>query len=71
MSFAQKMGPVRTVGSDVQFVCADFVTTEECPPEVFHAVVCLSTSKWIHLNHGDVGIKAFFSRVYRALQPGG
>lgn len=30
-----------------------------------------SISKWIHLNQGDEGVKAFFRRIYAALRPGG
>ena len=34
-------------------------------------VLLLSTSKWIHLNWGDEGIKKLFSQVYERLSPGG
>jgi len=31
----------------------------------------LSVTKWIHLNDGDAGIRAFFRRVNEVLRPGG
>lgn len=30
-----------------------------------------SLTKWIHLHHGDEGLKKFFRKVYRNLNPGG
>jgi 7SK snRNA methylphosphate capping enzyme len=34
-------------------------------------VMCLSVSKWIHLHHGDTGLKQLFQQVYEMLKPGG
>lgn len=34
-------------------------------------MIRLSITKWIHLNDGDEGIRAFFRRVYDCLRPGG
>jgi 7SK snRNA methylphosphate capping enzyme len=34
-------------------------------------IISFSTSKWIHLNYGDVGIKIFFYNIYKSLKPGG
>jgi 7SK snRNA methylphosphate capping enzyme len=33
--------------------------------------MCLSTIKWIHLNYGDVGVKALFLKAYEQLTDGG
>jgi 7SK snRNA methylphosphate capping enzyme len=33
--------------------------------------MCLSTTKWIHLNFGDIGIKRLFHKVYKSLRKGG
>ena len=38
---------------------------------VLDAVFCLSTIKWIHLNHGDEGIRTLFEKVSRMLKMGG
>ena len=37
----------------------------------YSVIMCLSTTKWIHFNWGDDGIKRLFQRVYNSLCPGG
>lgn len=31
----------------------------------------LSLTKWIHLHHGDAGLRRFFAKIHRVLAPGG
>lgn len=39
--------------------------------EKFDTIMCLSTTKYIHLNFGDQGINALFLKVYHQLESGG
>jgi len=44
----------------------DMNTTEK-----YDTILCLSTTKWIHFNWGDCGIRRLFKKVYDSLRPGG
>jgi 7SK snRNA methylphosphate capping enzyme len=37
----------------------------------YGVILCMSVSKWIHLNHGDEGIIRFFNLLFRLTVPGG
>jgi len=39
--------------------------------EKFDTIMCLGTTKYIHLNFGDQGINALFLKVYHQLESGG
>ncbi|KAM4620246.1 7SK snRNA methylphosphate capping enzyme [Polymixia lowei] len=61
--------------SNVSFVKANYVLENDAllltqRPE-YDVIMCLSVTKWVHLNWGDSGLKRLFQRVYRHLRPGG
>ncbi|XP_030043160.1 7SK snRNA methylphosphate capping enzyme [Microcaecilia unicolor] len=60
---------------NVYFVQGNYVLErdellETQSPE-FDVILCLSLTKWVHLNWGDEGLKRMFKRIYRHLHPGG
>ncbi|KAL1498877.1 hypothetical protein AB1Y20_013401 [Prymnesium parvum] len=59
----------------VRFVHCNFVQQPRCaalpPAASLDTVLCLSTSKWVHLNFGDAGVRCLFRRAYDCLRPGG
>nr|XP_046265938.1 7SK snRNA methylphosphate capping enzyme-like [Scatophagus argus]XP_046265939.1 7SK snRNA methylphosphate capping enzyme-like [Scatophagus argus]XP_046265940.1 7SK snRNA methylphosphate capping enzyme-like [Scatophagus argus]XP_046265941.1 7SK snRNA methylphosphate capping enzyme-like [Scatophagus argus]XP_046265942.1 7SK snRNA methylphosphate capping enzyme-like [Scatophagus argus]XP_046265943.1 7SK snRNA methylphosphate capping enzyme-like [Scatophagus argus] len=61
--------------SNVSFIKANYVLENDNllstqRPE-YDVIMCLSVTKWVHLNWGDNGLKRLFKRVYRHLRPGG
>ncbi|XP_076867657.1 7SK snRNA methylphosphate capping enzyme [Brachyhypopomus gauderio] len=61
--------------ANVTFVKGNYVLESDLllhtQKEEFDVILCLSVTKWVHLNWGDAGLKRFFHRVYRHLRPGG
>uniref|UniRef100_A0A8C5NX72 RNA methyltransferase n=1 Tax=Jaculus jaculus TaxID=51337 RepID=A0A8C5NX72_JACJA len=61
--------------NNVVFVTGNYVLDREELVEAqsaeYDVVLCLSLTKWVHLNWGDEGLKRMFRRIYRHLRPGG
>lgn len=56
----------------VSFCSDDFVTSWRLLPlEHYDTIVCLSMTKWVHLNWGDEGLISLFAKFWRLLHPGG
>ncbi|KAL4563907.1 hypothetical protein LXL04_027955 [Taraxacum kok-saghyz] len=55
----------------VSFKKDNFVQSFSTPGEKYDTILCLSVTKWVHLNWGDEGLITLFSKVYRLLEPGG
>uniref|UniRef100_A0A251V3I1 RNA methyltransferase n=1 Tax=Helianthus annuus TaxID=4232 RepID=A0A251V3I1_HELAN len=56
----------------VSFWKENFIFGSSTPGDnVYDTILCLSVSKWIHLNWGDEGLITLFSKVWRLLKPDG
>ncbi|KAJ0243067.1 RNA methyltransferase [Hirschfeldia incana] len=55
----------------VSFQKENFVHTRNLDENRFDTILCLSVTKWIHLNWGDDGLITLFSKIWRLLNPGG
>ncbi|XP_071737254.1 probable RNA methyltransferase At5g51130 [Rutidosis leptorrhynchoides] len=56
----------------VSFHKDNFVQSWSMPGDkLYDTILCLSVSKWVHLNWGDEGLITLFSKVWRLLKPGG
>lgn len=56
----------------VSFRKDNFVQGWSMPGDkVYDTILCLSVTKWVHLNWGDEGLVTLFSKVWRLLRPGG
>ena len=54
------------------FVHQEEGQSEECDTaQGYDCILCLSVTKWVHFNEGDDGVKRLFTRVFKALSPGG
>lgn len=55
----------------VCFQRENFVQSRISDDKRYHTIMCLSVTKWIHLNWGDEGLINLFTKIWRLLQPGG
>ncbi|RID69391.1 hypothetical protein BRARA_C01489 [Brassica rapa] len=55
----------------VSFQKENFVHTRNPDENRYDTILCLSVTKWVHLNWGDDGLITLFSKIWRLLNPGG
>ncbi|XP_031385991.1 probable RNA methyltransferase At5g51130 [Punica granatum] len=55
----------------VSFQHENFVESRHPLSARYDTILCLSVTKWVHLNWGDEGLISLFSKVWQLLQPGG
>lgn len=55
----------------VSFKRENFVQSRHPPGKHYDTILCLSVSKWIHLNWGDDGLITLFAEAWKLLRPGG
>lgn len=60
---------------NVSFRTFNYAVTDESQmvsdKQQYDLILCLSLTKWIHLNFGDTGLKLTFRRMFNQLRPGG
>ncbi|XP_051947366.1 7SK snRNA methylphosphate capping enzyme-like [Xyrauchen texanus] len=85
LSFTRCRGPIATppimphvpglFPSNVSFLKGNYVPDSDAAVmsqcAEYDVIMCLSLTKWVHLNFGDAGIRRLFQRIYRHLLPGG
>lgn len=61
--------------SNIFFATANYVLPNDdllsSVEEEYDTILCMSVTKWIHLNWGDEGLQRVFKRIHRQLRPGG
>jgi 7SK snRNA methylphosphate capping enzyme len=57
----------------VSFCRSDFLLGDgaSSPDGAFDVVLCFGVTKWLHLNHGDDGVRLLFRKLHRSLREGG
>ncbi|RKP13040.1 Bicoid-interacting protein 3-domain-containing protein, partial [Piptocephalis cylindrospora] len=66
-------GP-RLFPRNIRFQTVDWIVDSRGETEeegAYDVILCLSVAKWIHLHHGDKGIRRLFDRAFRSLAPMG
>lgn len=61
----------RSFPINVNFRCKNWIDIHESFKDSVDVILCLSITKWIHLNWGDHGIMTLFKRAYEEIKPGG
>ncbi|XP_058460985.1 7SK snRNA methylphosphate capping enzyme bin3 [Malaya genurostris] len=69
------VSPDRFFPNNVTFRTMNYVLKDESlityDTQQYDLILCLSVTKWIHLNFGDSGLKTAFKRMFNHLRPGG
>merc|ERR1712062_588767 len=53
------------------FKCEDFVNSAHGNVKKYDVIMCMSVTKWVHLNWGDEGVTSLFRKCFDMLVPGG
>lgn len=68
-------GPEQLFPNNVCFRTLDYAVNDESQmvqdKQQYDLILCLSLTKWIHLNFGDSCLKMTFRRMFNQLRPGG
>ena len=51
--------------NNVIFKTENYVNPSLISIEKYDVIMCLSVTKWVHLNFGDIGIKKLFDKVHQ------
>ncbi|KAG9455052.1 hypothetical protein H6P81_007956 [Aristolochia fimbriata] len=62
---------VRSLIDRVSFWKENIVQNEHAFSDQYDTILCLSVTKWIHLNWGDDGLITLFAKIWNLLRPGG